>query len=146
MAPQPERLARSIGLFHAVLYGLGITIGAGIYVLVGLAAGRVGAHAPLPFLIAALVMGFSAASVVELGIRMPVAASEAAYVEEAFRRKRLALAIGLLSIATSTVSAATIAVGASDYVGVFVPLPEPILSAAPLAWFGSRIYRVIKMS
>jgi amino acid transporter len=78
MDAQPERLARSIGLFPAVLYGLGITIGAGIYVLVGLAAGRAGAHAPLAFLVAALVMVFSAASFAELGTRMPVAASEAA--------------------------------------------------------------------
>jgi hypothetical protein len=41
-----------------VLYGLGITIGAGIYVLAGLAAGRAGAYAPLPFLIAAPLAWF----------------------------------------------------------------------------------------
>ena len=35
-------LARSLTLIHAVLYGLGVTIGAGIYVLVGIAAGRSG--------------------------------------------------------------------------------------------------------
>lgn len=34
------RLARSLTLTHAVLYGLGVTIGAGIYVLVGIAARR----------------------------------------------------------------------------------------------------------
>jgi amino acid transporter len=137
MSEQPVRLARAIGLGPAVLYGLGITIGAGIYVLVGLAAGRSGAHAPLAFLIAALVMGFSAASFAELGTRLPVAASEAAYVEEAFRRKRLGFAVGLLCIATSTVSAATIAVGASGYLSVFLPLPKPL--ATPCGgWSASR--------
>ena len=50
------RLVRSLTLTHAVLYGLGVTIGAGIYVLVGLAAGRSGMHAPLAFMGAALVM------------------------------------------------------------------------------------------
>ena len=30
-------LARNLTLWHALLYGLGVTIGAGIYVLVGLA-------------------------------------------------------------------------------------------------------------
>jgi APA family basic amino acid/polyamine antiporter len=30
-------LIRSLSLTHAVLYGLGVTIGAGIYVLVGVA-------------------------------------------------------------------------------------------------------------
>jgi amino acid transporter len=72
---------------------------------------------------------------------MPVAASEAAYVEEAFRRKRLALAVGLLSIATSTVSAATIAVGASGYVGVFLPLPQPVLIAAIVLALGALATR-----
>src|SRR5664279_4720691 len=43
----PPRLLRSLTLTHAVLYGLGVTIGAGIYVLVGIAAGRSGMHAPL---------------------------------------------------------------------------------------------------
>ena len=56
------RLVRSLTLTHAVLYGLGVTIGAGIYVLVGLAAGRSGMHAPLAFMGAALVMAFSAAT------------------------------------------------------------------------------------
>jgi amino acid transporter len=124
-----------------VLYGLGITIGAGIYVLVGLAAGRSGAHAPLAFLIAARVMGFSAASFAELGTRLPVAASEAAYVEEAFRRKRLGFAVGLLCIATSTVSAATIAVGASGYLSVFLPLPQPVLIAGIVLGLGALAMR-----
>lgn len=97
------KLARELSLTHAVLYGLGITIGAGIYVLVGLAAGRSGMHAPLAFVLAALVMGFSAATFAELGTRLPVAASEAAYVEEAFQRRRLALGVGLLSVTTSVV-------------------------------------------
>ena len=57
-----RRAFSSLTLTHAVLYGLGVTIGAGIYVLVGLAAGRSGMHAPLAFIGAALVMAFSAAS------------------------------------------------------------------------------------
>lgn len=82
----PAQLLRRLGLVHAVLYGLGVTIGAGIYVLVGVAAGRSGMHAPLAFALAAIVMGLSAASFAELGTRMPVSASEAAYVDRAFHR------------------------------------------------------------
>lgn len=81
-------------LLLAVLYGLGVTIGAGIYVLVGIAAGRSGMHAPLAFVFAALVMSFSAASFAELGTRMPVSASEAAYVEKAFNQPWLSLTMG----------------------------------------------------
>ncbi len=139
--PAPEApttgLARSLGVTHAVLYGLGVTIGAGIYVLVGLAAGRAGLHAPVAFLLAAVVMAFSAATFAELGTRMPVAASEAAYVEAAFRRRRMALAVGLLSVVTSAISAATIAVGAAGYVSVFLSLPKPFLVTGIILLLGA---------
>ena len=41
-APAGTGLVRSLTLTHAVLYGVGVTIGAGIYVLVGVAAGKSG--------------------------------------------------------------------------------------------------------
>lgn len=119
----PQKLKRSLTLLLAVLYGLGVTIGAGIYVLVGIAAGRSGMHAPLAFGLAALVMSFSAASFAELGTRMPVSASEAAYVEKAFNRPWLSLTMGLLVVLTATISAATISVGSAGYLGVFVDVP-----------------------
>lgn len=140
------KLARELSLTHAVLYGLGITIGAGIYVLVGLAAGRSGMHAPLAFVLAALVMGFSAATFAELGTRLPVAASEAAYVEEAFRRRSLALGVGLLSVATSVISAATISSGAAGYIGVFLALPKPLLIAGAILLMGAIAMRATVQS
>jgi amino acid transporter len=130
-------LVRALTVTHAVLYGLGVTIGAGIYVLVGIAAGRSGMHAPLAFVGAALVMAFSAASFAELGTRMPVSASEAAYVQAAFKRNWLSLAVGLLVVATASVSAATISVGSSGYVAVFVSAPASwIIAAVVLAMGG----------
>lgn len=131
-----SKLRRSLTLTHAVLYGLGITIGAGIYVLVGLAAGRSGMQAPLAFVLAALMMSFSAATFAELGTRMPVAASEAAYVGAAFRRRWLVLAVGFLSITTSTISAATISSGSAGYLGVFIDLPRPVLIAGIIVAMG----------
>lgn len=44
----PQSLVRSLTLTHAVLCGLCVTIGVGIYVLVGVAAGRSGMHARWP--------------------------------------------------------------------------------------------------
>ncbi len=119
----PTAMPRTLTLTHALLYGLGITIGAGIYVLVGTAAGRSGMHAPLAFVGAAIVMAFTAATFAELGTRMPVSASEAAYVEEAFGRKRLSLGVGLLVVATASISGATITVGSVGYISVFAPFP-----------------------
>lgn len=135
--PEQPHLLRSLTLTHAVLYGLGVTIGAGIYVLVGAAAGRSGMHAPLAFVGAALLMSFTAASFAELGTRMPVSASEAAYVESAFRHRWLSLAVGLLAVAAATVSAATISAGSAGYIAVFVPLPAGWIIAGVVLAMGA---------
>jgi basic amino acid/polyamine antiporter, APA family len=132
----PQRLVRSLTLTHAVLYGLGVTIGAGIYVLVGIAAGRSGMHAPLAFIGAALVMALNAATFAELGTRMPVSASEAAYVNAAFKQKWLSLSVGLLVVVTATISAATISVGSAGYIRVFVALPTDWIIAGVIISMG----------
>jgi basic amino acid/polyamine antiporter, APA family len=137
MSKGPPKLLRSLTLTHAVLYGLGVTIGAGIYVLIGAAAARSGMHAPLAFLAAAFVMGMTAGTFAELGTRMPVAASEAAYVQAAFHRKWLGGATGLLVVAAATISGATISVGSAGYLGVFLPLPSTwIIAGVVLAMGG----------
>ncbi len=130
-------LKRALTLSHAVLYGMGVTIGAGIYVLIGAAAARAGMQAPLAFVAAAILMGLTAASFAELGGRMPVAAGEAAYIRAAFRSDRLALAAGLLVIGIAVVAAAAISVGSAGYLGVFISLPEPILIAAVVMGMGA---------
>ncbi len=135
--PDSPHLIRSLTLTHAVLYGLGVTIGAGIYVLVGAAAGRSGMHAPLAFLAAAIVMGLTAASFAELGTRMPVAASEAAYVQAAFHRKWLSGAVGLLVVGAAAISGATISVGSAGYLGVFIPLQASYIIAAVVVTMGA---------
>ncbi|CUT13489.1 Amino acid permease [Bradyrhizobium sp.] len=134
---KPPKLIRSLTLTHAVLYGLGVTIGAGIYVLVGAAAARSGMHAPLAFLAAAVVMGMTAGTFAELGTRLPVAASEAAYVQAAFRRKWFSTATGLLVVAAATISGATISVGSAGYIGVFLPLPGPVIIAGVVLAMGA---------
>jgi basic amino acid/polyamine antiporter, APA family len=121
------RLTRSLSLMHATLYGLGVTIGAGIYVLIGAAAASAGMHAPIAFVVAAGLMAFSAASFAELACRFPVAAGEAAYVRAAFGSDQLARAVGLLVIAIAVVSAAAISIGSAGYLAAILPLPSSIL-------------------
>ncbi len=130
-------LKRVLTLSHALLYGMGVTIGAGIYVLIGAAAARAGMQAPLAFVAAAILMGLTAASFAELGGRMPVAAGEAAYIRAAFGSDRLALAVGVLVIGIAVVAAAAISVGSAGYLGVFVSLPEPILVGVVVLGMGA---------
>ena len=130
-------LARSLTLTHALLYGLGVTIGAGIYVLVGPAIGRAGVWAPLAFALAAVLMSLTAASFAELGSRMPVAAGEAAYVRAGFGSDRLATLAGLIVVAIAIVSAAAISVGSAGYIGVVLPLPQQVIVAGVILAMGA---------
>ena len=129
-------LRKSLNLAHAIFYGLGVTIGAGIYVLVGVAAERSGPLAPAAFLVAALLLLFSAATFAELGSRLPVAASEAAYLEAAFHRNWLTLGVGLLVVGAAIVSAATISVGGARYLSAFIPLPLPAIIVGVVVTMG----------
>lgn len=129
-------LERSIGLVSLVLYGLGITIGAGIYVLVGEAAGRAGTYAPTSFLFAAVVMAFSAASFAELSGRIPQSAGESAYIQRGFGLPWLTLATGLAIILAAVVAAAAISLGCAGYIGLLVDLPQPVLVSAVVIVMG----------
>ena len=145
-AAPPPSLARSPTLVHATLYGLGVTIGAGIYVLVGAAADRGGMHAPLAFLVAAALMALSAASFAELAGRFPVAAGEAAYARAAFGSDKLALIVGALVIGIAVVSAAAITIGSASYISVFVGLPAPLLVAAVVLAMGATAALGVRQS
>ncbi|MGY8958040.1 MAG: hypothetical protein ACKVKG_00645, partial [Alphaproteobacteria bacterium] len=83
------KLERRLTLPLLTLYGLGVTIGAGIYVLVGATAAKAGFFAPISFLLAACVVGFTGFSYCELGTRYPVSAGEAVYVREGFNSRTM---------------------------------------------------------
>jgi amino acid transporter len=76
------KLKRSLTLLPLTLYGLGTTIGAGIYALIGEMAAIAGAQMPFSFLVAAVLAGLTGLSFAELAARMPRAAGEALYVRE----------------------------------------------------------------
>src|SRR6185436_13080624 len=101
---QPVLLKRRLGLPLLVLYGTGITIGAGIYVLIGAVAGHAGTYAPWSFVLSAMVMALTVASYAELSTRFPVSAGEAAYVKAAFSSRALSVLTGLLTIVIGVVS------------------------------------------
>jgi amino acid transporter len=110
-----------------VLYGTGITVGAGIYVLIGAVAGHAGIYAPWSFVLAAVVMALTVASYAELSTRYPVSAGEAAYVRAAFQSRVLSTAIGLLTVLTGIVSSAAVTLGSAGYIREFIDLPEALI-------------------
>jgi len=123
----PAALRRRLGLPLLVLYGTGITIGAGIYVLIGAVARHAGSYAPWSFALAALVMALTVASYAELATRYPVSAGEAAYVKAAFRSRTSSTLIGLLTIAIGIVSSSAVALGSAGYIAQFIDLPPNVI-------------------
>ena len=119
-------LARRLGPGLLTLYGVGTTIGAGIYVLIGEVAARAGAWTPFAFLLAALLAGATALSFTELSARMPKSAGEALYVREAFASERLSLLVGLLVAAAGIISAASVVVGGVGYLRTLIVIPESL--------------------
>lgn len=120
-------LRRSLTLPLLTLYGVGVTVGAGIYVLTGKVIGIAGVFAPVSFLMAALLAGLSALSFAELAVRMPRAAGEALYVRKGLRSSSLALIVGLAVVASGTISSAAIVRGFAGYVQVLADLPTMLL-------------------
>lgn len=125
----PPELKRSLSLPLLTLYGLGVTIGAGIYVLVGTTAARAGIYAPISFLLAAVVVGFTSFSYSELSTRYPVSAGEAEYVSKGLKLRWLSVVIGLMVVASGVVSSAAISIGAAAYLQGFFPLSLDLLTA-----------------
>ena len=127
----PEiKLKRNLNLPLLVLYGLGTTIGAGIFVLTGKVAGKAGMHAPVSFLMASLLAMFTAISFAELSSRYPRSAGEAVYVREGLNIPFMALLVGILVAMAGTVSAAAIVNGSVGYITQFLPIPRLVLMIA----------------
>ncbi len=118
------QLKRALNLPLITLYGLGTTIGGGIYVLVGKVAERADMMAPISFVAAALLSAFTALTFAELSSRFPKSAGEAVYVQQAFNYKQLAIFVGILVILNGCVSAAALANGFVGYLQTFFPIPD----------------------
>jgi APA family basic amino acid/polyamine antiporter len=130
-------LRRRLTLPLLTLYGIGITIGAGIYVLIGAVAGHAGVHAPWSFLLAGVAMALTVGSYAELATRIPVSAGEAAYVRAAFQSRFASTLTGLLTILIGVISSATVAIGSAGYIGQFVTLPQGVIVALVLLALGA---------
>ncbi len=121
----PE-LKRHMGLFHLTMYGVGLILGAGIYVLIGEAAGFAGNSMWISFLLGAIVAGFAGLSYSELAALYPKAAAEYTFVKNAFKSNFFGFIIGWLTAITSIIVAATVSLGFGGYLTQFVELPIAI--------------------
>jgi APA family basic amino acid/polyamine antiporter len=126
-----SELKRHMGLFHLVMYGVGLILGAGIYVLIGEAAGLAGDAVWISFVFGSIVALFAGLSYAELSSIFPKAAAEYTFVKNAFKNNFLGFLIGWLTAVTSVITASVVALGFGGYLHEFVNIPI-ILSAAGL--------------
>lgn len=133
MTTAAPKLRRALNAPLLTLYGLGVTVGAGIYVLVGATAAQAGPYAPVAFLLAAIVVAFTAFSYAELSTRYPVSAGEAAYVEAGFGWNWLTTLVGLAVAASGIISAAAVSIGAASYLQPLTGFSAPLLTIAVVA-------------
>lgn len=146
-APIKEQppLLRVLGLPLLLLYGIGVTVGAGIFVMIGAVTGLSGSRAPLSFLIAAAIAGVTAASYATLSRGFPKAAGASLYVKAAFGRV-VGLPVGIGVALTGIVSSATILLGFTGYLAELVAVPQPVTVLGTLAAIGLLVQRGVKES
>lgn len=123
-----SELKRHMGLFHLTMYGVGLILGAGIYVLIGEAAGFAGNSMWISFLLGSIVAIFAGLSYAELVALFPKAAAEYTFVKNAFKNNFFAFIIGWLTAITSMIVAATVALGFAGYFTQFVELPITVVA------------------
>ncbi|VVB89072.1 Amino acid permease [uncultured archaeon] len=115
-------LKRELGLLEITLSGVGIILGAGIYALIGKAAGLAGNAVWLSFALSALVAVFTGLSYAELSSMLPKASAEYEYTKSAFGM-RLAFIIGWLIILSGIIGASTVALGFGGYFNSLFSVP-----------------------
>jgi APA family basic amino acid/polyamine antiporter len=141
--PGRPALKRSLTLFETTLGGVGVILGAGIYALVGEAAGRAGNAVWISFLLAALMAAITGLSYAEMASTYPKASADYEYSRHALGT-RPAFVVGWLIIAGNLIAAAAVALGFGGYfdrfvgVGVVIPAVVALAVATIIATIGIR--------
>lgn len=120
------RLERRLGLAATTFSGIGIILGAGIYVLVGEASGEAGSAVWMAFAVAAALAAGTGLSFAELSSMFPEAGASSVYAREAFG-PHVGFVTGWMDITVSVIGAAAVAIGFGGYLGdLFVGEATPI--------------------
>lgn len=130
-------LARTLGYFDATMIGVGAMIGAGIFVLTGIAAGEAGPAALLAFSLNGLVTLITAFAYAELASAIPEAGGGYAFVKRAFPGL-IGFTSGWMLWFAYTVACALYAVGFGGYFMELLHSYFPAASEALIGLLGHR--------
>lgn len=128
-------LKRELGLFGAVLMGLGSIVGTGVFVSIGVAAGIAGPAVVLAIAVAGCVAACNALSSAQLAARHPVSGGTYEY-GYLYLSPELGFTAGWMFLCAKTASAATAALGFAGYLlhtsGWTDTHPAPVAVASAL--------------
>ncbi len=127
-------LSRELSLFTVTMIGIGGMIGAGIFVLTGIAAGIAGPALILAFLLNGLVTSLTAMSYAELGSALPGAGGGYQWIKEALG--------GTLGFISGWMSWFAQAVAGSLYALAFGRFAAELIHVAGISTFGLTISQI----
>jgi len=139
----PVQLKRQLGVFELTATGVGIILGAGIYVLIGEAAGAAGNGVWLPFLISAFAAAFTGLSYAELASRFPRAGATFEYTRRAFG-PRTGFVAGWTMMFAAVIQVSAVAIGFAGYFAEIFDIPRVPVTlgligiSAMILWVGVR--------
>ena len=116
------QLHRSLGLWQLTVTGVGIIIGAGIYVLIGAAAEKAGGLLWLSFTVGALLAALTGLSYAELATLFPNAGAEYEFARRAFN-EFTGFISGWMMAAANIIGGATVSIGFAFYLQRFFDVP-----------------------
>jgi len=113
-----------LGPIQLIFYCVGVIIGAGVYSVIGAAAGLAEESLWLSFSLAALVALLTGFSYAEMTTSFPHAGAEYVYLRRAFPKSDLiAFSVGLVILMGGAATATTVAVAFGGYLKTFVDMP-----------------------
>ena len=111
---QGEELARNLSTFQLMMFGVGATVGTGVFFVLGEAVPKAGPAVLISFLIAGLAAGLSALCYAELASAIPVSGSTYSYAYHAMG-ELVAVVIAGCVLLEYGVATGAVAVGWSGY-------------------------------
>src|SRR4029450_9430025 len=127
-------LRRTLGLAQVTIAGIGVILGAGVYALIGPAAGLAGSALWLAFVLTGVAAGCTAYSYARIGSMRPRGSPGCQSTALAFG-PRVGFVAGWLMLAADLLAVATVALGFGGYLahltGVPVVAGAPPLPPAP---------------
>ena len=124
---QEERLGRSLGFFPTFAIGTGTMIGAGIFVLPGIAAVTAGPASSLSFLLGGIISMATALSMAELATGMPQAGGSYYFISRTMG-STFGSIIGIGAWLALIFKGSFALVGLAEYLNIFIPLPVLLMA------------------